>query len=155
MSTKKSVCTSCQELKPVSEFYKRKSKKGHASLCKACCRKKAQSRKPYKAEYWAEYSLSAKAKCRQLKRSAERRGIEFDLTPADIPSVPDTCPLSDRPLSREPGSSDRPVMDRIDSCKGYVKGNIQWTHRRANELKSNATLEELQTIVRNWEKLVS
>lgn len=28
-------------------------------------------------------------------------------------------------------------IDRIDSSKGYVKGNVQWVHKRINIMKSN------------------
>lgn len=28
-------------------------------------------------------------------------------------------------------------IDRVDSSKGYIKGNIQWVHKRINIMKSN------------------
>ena len=34
-------------------------------------------------------------------------------------------------------------IDRIDSKKGYVKGNIQWVHKWVNRMKSNLDYEEL------------
>jgi hypothetical protein len=43
------------------------------------------------------------------------------------------------------------TLDRIDSTKGYVAGNIQIISFRANTIKGDATLEELKTIVKNWE----
>lgn len=33
-------------------------------------------------------------------------------------------------------------LDRIDSTKGYIKGNVQWVHKRINSMKSNMTDEE-------------
>jgi len=44
------------------------------------------------------------------------------------------------------------TLDRIDPTKGYVMGNVQIVSFRANTLKNSATLEELKTIVQNWEK---
>lgn len=31
--------------------------------------------------------------------------------------------------------------------KGYVKGNVHWISRRANRIKSDATVEELEKII--------
>lgn len=41
-------------------------------------------------------------------------------------------------------------LDRIDPSKGYVEGNVQILSFRANSIKSDATLEELKLIVKNW-----
>ena len=46
------------------------------------------------------------------------------------------------------------TLDKIDPSKGYVSGNIQILSYRANTLKNSATLEELKTIIKNWENLI-
>jgi hypothetical protein len=33
-------------------------------------------------------------------------------------------------------------LDRIDPSKGYIEGNLQWTHKKVNQLKSNFSQEE-------------
>lgn len=33
-------------------------------------------------------------------------------------------------------------LDRIDSSKGYIEGNVQWVHKRINSMKSNQTDKE-------------
>ena len=43
------------------------------------------------------------------------------------------------------------TLDRIDSTKGYVVGNVQIISFRANTIKGDATLEELKRIAQNWE----
>ncbi len=34
-------------------------------------------------------------------------------------------------------------LDRIDSFKGYIEGNVQWVHKSVNRMKMNMTDEEL------------
>ena len=67
--------------------------------------------------------------------------MEFDLVLEDI-NIPDVCPymktsfiMGDKQFAAS--------LDRIDSCKGYVKGNIQVISYLANRMKSNATIEQL------------
>lgn len=44
----------------------------------------------------------------------------------------DTCRLSGLPIDKRSGS-----IDRIDSSKGYIEGNIQWVHKDVNKMKNN------------------
>ncbi|MFZ2886260.1 MAG: hypothetical protein WA021_00390 [Minisyncoccia bacterium] len=67
--------------------------------------------------------------------------------------IPKRCPVFGFPLSKQivKGNLRAPSIDRIDSRKGYVKGNVAVISLRANLLKNNASLEELQALVR-WMK---
>jgi hypothetical protein len=57
------------------------------------------------------------------------------------------------PLFRAEGQdgarSNSPSLDRIDSSKGYTPDNIWVISNKANSIKSNATVEELETIAAN------
>jgi hypothetical protein len=41
-------------------------------------------------------------------------------------------------------------LDRIDSTKGYIEGNVQWVHKDINMMKSNHTTKKFF----NWCKKV-
>lgn len=60
--------------------------------------------------------------------------------------APERCPVFDQPFAeRGAGFSPwSPSIDKIDPCKGYVRGNIQVISMLANSMKRNATPEQLQ-----------
>lgn len=86
----------------------------------------------------------------QLKNSAKKRNIPFNLTPSDIDTIgiPLTCPILGIPLyfNRESVQDNSISFDRIDSSKGYSVDNLIIISYRANRLKSDATLDELKKI---------
>ena len=93
------------------------------------------------------------------KWRAKRDGLEFNLTSDDI-VVPLTCPLLGIPLVlhyyskfTKGGDPAAPSLDRIDPAKGYVKGNVAVISYRANSLKRDANVAELETLVKNLRKL--
>lgn len=84
------------------------------------------------------------------KSRALAKGLEHTITVEDI-KIPDTCPLLGIKLKDNTGNGkgncqDSPSLDRLDSDKGYTLDNIWVISNRANEIKSNATLEELEQI---------
>lgn len=94
---------------------------------------------------------------RQLKASAESRGIEFDLVPTDIDEIgiPITCPVLGIPLAFNRNSvKDNSIsFDRIDSTKGYTKENLIVVSYRVNKLKSDASLKEMRQMVNFYDSL--
>lgn len=91
-----------------------------------------------------------------LKSAADRAkkyGFACTITEADI-VVPEFCPLLGLRLERGTGKQHAasPSLDKIRPELGYVPGNIWVISHRANELKRDAGLEELQTLVDNLAK---
>lgn len=43
-------------------------------------------------------------------------------------------------------------VDKINPGLGYVRGNVQWVCHRANRLKDNATIEELEMVLANMKR---
>jgi len=87
------------------------------------------------------------------KSRAKKYNIEFTITPEDI-KIPKFCPYFNIPLTnirnrngKIPGTN--PSLDRINNDLGYIPGNIQVISIRANRIKSNLSLEELETFAIN------
>lgn len=86
------------------------------------------------------------------KMRAKKRGIPFTLVLDDI-IIPSHCPVFGSPLTRGDGKfrTNSPSIDRIDNNKGYTKDNIIVVSFRANNLKSDASLDELRRLVAYYE----
>jgi len=85
-----------------------------------------------------------------LYKTRRRKKFKSTLTIDDI-IIPEYCPVLGVKLETFNGINNRdnvPSVDRIDSSKDYVKGNIQVMSWRANFLKANGTLEEFKKLVK-------
>lgn len=96
----------------------------------------------------------------RARQTARKKEIEFALTAEDIPEIPDFCPVFPWiRLEHRTGKGrvglfpDSPPIDRIDSSKGYVPGNIRIVTLRANVLKSDGTLREFEALVEDCKAL--
>lgn len=87
------------------------------------------------------------------KGRAKAKGLEFNLTLNDI-KIPIVCPVLGIPLRRGIGKiiDNSPSIDRINNKRGYTKDNILIISMRANRLKSDASLVELQQIASFYKK---
>jgi hypothetical protein len=93
---------------------------------------------------------------KSAKNRAKQRGLEFNIELEDI-VIPDFCPLLEIKLVKRVaghGPKDSsPSLDRIDSSKGYIKGNVWVISALANRIKTNATPEQIITVANNLQKL--
>lgn len=83
------------------------------------------------------------ARCRNARQGNKH---EFTITAADL-TLPATCPILGIPLRKSRQSKLGPKddsfsLDRIDSTKGYIPGNVAIISWRANRLKNNGTAAE-------------
>lgn len=100
-----------------------------------------------------EYQVMLKSKnpekytYHKAKRRAKEHKIDFNLELQDI-TIPKTCSILGIPLFYQSVgvSPNSPSIDRVDNAKGYIKGNIQVISWRANDIKGDATLEELVAV---------
>lgn len=90
---------------------------------------------------------------RNAKNRAKELGREFNLTRSDI-VVPEICPVLGIVLQKGSGpfQASSPSIDRVDSSKGYISGNVQVISWRANALKRDGTLAEFRKIVAYMER---
>lgn len=86
---------------------------------------------------------------------AKQGGYACTITEIDI-FIPECCPLLGIKLQRGTGKGrvlpNSPTLDKIIPALGYVPGNVMVISHRANSIKRDATLEELQALVQNWER---
>lgn len=84
---------------------------------------------------------------REARKRAKEKNLEFDLRLADLPPF-DKCPVLGLELKRHKNNLDHgsPSLDRIDSAKGYIKGNVRVVSWKINQLKSNLTLEQVKRL---------
>ena len=82
------------------------------------------------------------------KGRAKRKGTPFTITKADI-VIPEFCPALGIPLHRGArGDCDNaPSVDRVDNALGYTPDNVRVISRRANTLKGDSTIEEMEAVV--------
>ncbi len=81
------------------------------------------------------------------KARAKAQDLPFNLEMDDI-EIPTLCPVLG--IEMQWGNSltnFTPTLDKIVPKEGYVKGNVKVISAKANRLKNNATLEELEKIV--------
>lgn len=94
-----------------------------------------------------------------LKKRAKLKGFDFNLELEDIPQIPKFCPVLGIPIVINEGkcqpTDNSPSVDRIDSKKGYIKGNIRIISNRANRIKADATIEELRKVLEDYERISS
>lgn len=99
----------------------------------------------------SEYSDEAYRMWACAKSRARMKNLPFDLGVADI-IVPEFCPILGIKLKKDGGrrKHSSPSLDRKEPKLGYVKNNIRVISWRANDLRADATLEEMQLLVKNW-----
>jgi hypothetical protein len=139
-------------------------KKYHAKgLCLAHYHNKRYHDNPEAARARVEKYLQTHPENRitsSAKYNAKKRNIEFDITPDDI-VIPTHCPILGIKLNRKSNvgkgkrgpksgaqAGNSPSIDRIDSSKGYIKGNVHVISWRANHIKNDATKEELEKLLK-------
>lgn len=85
----------------------------------------------------------------RLKSRAKASNIPFNIEKTDL-VIPTHCPVLGIELVWGEGKGYQPYSPSVDKIKpnlGYVKGNVRVISARANLLKNDATIEELEKVL--------
>lgn len=163
-------CSCCKQVLPVEMFHKNRGRRdGMNSQCKAC---KSRGHAAYFASGGKEkkqaytkanpiVTITAKL-VRNARLRAKEKNLPFDIDLDYIRAMAGEnaqfashCPILGIPLDWSclrnnnlkilPGS---PSLDRIVPERGYVKGNVWIISYRANQIKSDASHEELKLVTK-------
>lgn len=125
---------------------------GYGGECVECSRLRGNKRLDKKfitnKQWWESVDRRQRFILKQRGR-AKDRNIEFNLQKEDIILI-ENCPILGIKLdyySSSTSADNIATIDRIDNKKGYIKGNIQIISFKANRLKNDANLAELEKIV--------
>jgi hypothetical protein len=85
---------------------------------------------------------------RAARYRAKKKNLPFDLS-YDVLTIPERCPILNIPLFRGTSLSkdNSPSIDRIIPELGYINSNVRIISYRANRIKNDATLAELELIL--------
>lgn len=118
-------------------------KKANAKRDPEKVRKYNRDRKHKSPERWLVWISRARAK---------KKDIEHTITDSDV-IIPDVCPVLNIPIKPTDGSvsSSSPTLDRVDPSKGYVPGNVAVISHRANQIKSDSSIEDIRALLKYME----
>jgi len=124
------------------------SRKNRLPKCNNCF---LQSDKKPKRHNMITYHIS-KGEYNRLFKNAQNRGIEFTVSPEYLETIfinqKCKCNLTGLDIyinrsQRDKNNVNKHIasLDRIDSSKGYIEGNIQWLYKDINLMKMHFTQE--------------
>ena len=136
------ICYQCNQWYPLHEmfFVSNKTKRfGLDGLCKDC-----KKLKRYKYQLEENKERWFKSRSNDAKQRAKRKGIDFDLNFDDL-QYPDFCPFTKLELTYALTAKENykgmraeaASLDRIDSSKGYVAGNVRVVSWYYNSIKNS------------------
>ena len=144
------ICKGCQQEKADVEFPVRSDRSGRLRpYCRACARDIGKARYSYHRR-----TAPFKLRCSRAKSRAQHLKVPFDLTPDYLETLwTGKCAATGVDIKWDTDKDDEfaAELDRMVPAKGYTQGNVAFLSRRANRLKNNTTVDELEQIC-SWMK---
>lgn len=127
-------CGKCRDTKCVSDFFhSKRNRDGYSCWCKQCFSSRVEN---------------MEGRVKAWKSNAKTRKIPFDITLDYLNTLPRTCYYTDVPLVFEMNKPNTISLDRLDSSKGYVKGNVVFCSSDINYMKSDFTYKQFLSLCR-------
>jgi hypothetical protein len=116
---------------------------GNTTRCKKCCYIDRKGTRPIVGEIkWSWW--------KNIENAAVARGLEFSVSREYawklFVNQDRKCRLSNVEIGFEKPTT--ASLDRIDSTRGYIEGNIQWLHKSINKMKSNLRQDDFVNFCR-------
>jgi len=144
-------CSTCKELKPITDFYLRpNAKSGRRDVFG-----NIRQHRCIECEKAAYLNLDPRRKLLYpARKRAKQKGLECSIGIEDI-RIPRSCPILGIELKPNMGAGagggveydPAPTLDRIDNSKGYTKDNICVISKKANMLKGEMTIDEVKALL--------
>lgn len=102
--------------------------------------------KKQRKKYNSTYKARVLRRLAHLKIKCKKLGIPYNICIGDI-VIPNYCPALGVVLNNDPKSPNCATIDRLIPKLGYIKDNIVIVSKRANQIKSDANLEEIKDVL--------
>jgi hypothetical protein len=160
-------CKTCSNYQAETNFYKRKDLKvrnNREYTCKECTKKLKKSQYLYKRKYKLKYLNTLEGYLKSTVQHAKNRkkhsfDIDYEYVLEIYNNQKGKCRYTKQVLTHELGKGKIVTnlsLDRIDSNKGYIKGNVQLVCNVINLMKTNSKeidfLNLCQLVVNNNNK---
>lgn len=130
-------CTGCGETKPLIYFGRKSSggKFGRRHICKDCKRKEDETR-----------DGSIGRRMQKWRWGATKRDIEWGIDIDYLKTLEKKCFYTGTKLTHQRNRYNTISLDRKDSSKGYIKGNVVFCCATINVMKMQLSVKEFK----NW-----
>lgn len=93
------------------------------------------------------------------KKRSKKKGLDITIDAQYIRSIwplDNKCPILGKKFENGKNfimSNYSATLDRIDNNKGYVQGNVRIISAKANSVKQNCSINDLEFMLKNWKNL--
>lgn len=161
-------CNKCDTTKELIEFNKDTTKKdGLRSVCRSCDNKKSKDFRTKNPVLAKQSKLNCRAKdpikymLINTKARCKFNNLEFNITKDDLKYI-EICPVLGIKLnylttaeSRGLAKDNAASIDRIDNSKGYIPGNVRIISWRANKIKHDIKISEMQAVINDYQAILN